>query len=89
MAALTAKRCNDKLRAFAERLHRSGKPFKVVITACMRKLLTILNTPVRSGNLGLHIRSWNRDEEPVFFSLSLDIQHRRFSPSPLGEKGWG
>lgn len=49
MAALTAKRCNEKLRAFAERLHRAGKPFKVVITACMRKLLTILNTLVRSG----------------------------------------
>lgn len=49
MAALTAKRCNDKLRAFADRLHRSGKPFKIVITACMRKLLTILNTLVRTG----------------------------------------
>jgi transposase len=49
MAALTAKRCNEKLRAFAERLHKAGKPFKVVITACMRKLLTILNTLVRSG----------------------------------------
>lgn len=49
MAALTAKRCNEKLRAFAERLHRAGKPFKVVITACMRKLLTILNTMVRNG----------------------------------------
>ncbi len=48
MAALTAMRCNDKLRAFAHRLHKSGKPFKVVITACMRKLLTILNTLVRS-----------------------------------------
>lgn len=49
MAALTAKRCNETLRAFAERLHRAGKPFKVVLTACMRKLLTILNTLVRSG----------------------------------------
>lgn len=49
MATLTAKRCNEKIRAFAERLHRAGKPFKVVITACMRKLLTILNTLVRSG----------------------------------------
>jgi len=49
MAALTAKRCNEKLRAFAERLHKAGKPFKVVITACMRKLLTILNILVRSG----------------------------------------
>lgn len=49
MAALTAMRCNDKLRAFAERLHKAGKPFKVVITACMRKLLTILNTLVCTG----------------------------------------
>lgn len=49
MAALTAKRCNEKLRTFAERLHRAGKPFKVVITACMRKLLIILNTLVRDG----------------------------------------
>jgi transposase len=48
MAALTAMRCNEKLRAFAHRLHKRGKPFKVVITACMRKLLTILNTLVRS-----------------------------------------
>jgi transposase len=49
MAALTAQRCNEKLRAFAERLHKAGKPFKVVITACVRKLLTIINTLVRSG----------------------------------------
>jgi transposase len=49
MATLTAKRCNDKLRAFAQRLHQQGKPFKVVITACMRKLLTILNVMVRDG----------------------------------------
>ena len=48
MAALTAMRCNEKLRTFAQRLHQAGKPFKVVITACMRKLLTILNTLVRT-----------------------------------------
>jgi transposase len=45
MAALVAKRCNPALRAFAERL--KGKPAKVVITACMRKLLTILNAIAR------------------------------------------
>jgi transposase len=49
MAALTAKRCNPKLQSFAERLHKMGKPFKVVMTACMRKLLSILNTLVRKG----------------------------------------
>jgi transposase len=49
MAAFAARRCNPQLRAFAQRLHRAGKPFKVVITACMRKLLAILNTLVRQG----------------------------------------
>jgi transposase len=49
MAALSAMRCNQKLHAFAVRLRKAGKPFKVAITACMRKLLTILNTLVRSG----------------------------------------
>lgn len=49
MAALTAKRCNATLRRFAERLERAGKPFKVVITACMRKLLVMLNQIVRDG----------------------------------------
>lgn len=49
MATLTAMRFNPVLRSFAQRLHKAGKPFKVVITACMRKLLTILNTMVRNA----------------------------------------
>ena len=49
MAALTARRCNPVLRAFADRLEHAGKPFKVVLTACMRKLLVILNTMIRSN----------------------------------------
>ena len=43
MAALTARRCNPIIRAFAIRLEQAGKPFKVILTACMRKLLIILN----------------------------------------------
>lgn len=43
MAALSAWRCNPIIRSMAERLQAAGKPFKVVIVACMRKLLTILN----------------------------------------------
>jgi len=43
MAALTARRCNPIIRAFADRLQQAGKPFKVILTACMRKLLIILN----------------------------------------------
>jgi transposase len=48
MAALTARRCNPVIRAMAQRLTHAGKPFKVVMTACMRKLLIILNTMVRN-----------------------------------------
>ena len=47
MAALTARRSNPIIRAFAQRLEATGKPFKVVLTACMRKLLVILNTMVQ------------------------------------------
>lgn len=49
MAALTARRSNPVIRAFADRLAHAGKPFKVVITACMRKLLVILNTLLKTN----------------------------------------
>jgi transposase len=43
MATLSARRCNPVIRTFAARLKQAGKPFKVILTACMRKLLIILN----------------------------------------------
>ena len=49
MCAVSAWRCNPPLRRFAERLKETGKPFKVVITAVMRKLLTILNVLIREN----------------------------------------
>lgn len=49
MAALSARRYNPLIRTFAQRLTAAGKPFKVVMVACMRKLLTILNAMVRDG----------------------------------------
>jgi transposase len=47
MAALTARRSNPLIREFANRLEAAGKPFKVVITACMRKILVILNSMIK------------------------------------------
>jgi len=47
MAALTARTHNPVLKQFAQRLPAAGKPFKVVLTACMRKLLVILNTMIK------------------------------------------
>jgi transposase len=49
MASFAAMRFNPKIKRFAERLKAAGKPFKVVITACMRKPLVILNTMVRTN----------------------------------------
>ncbi|MFV2069803.1 MAG: IS110 family transposase [Pirellulales bacterium] len=48
MAALTARRSNPVIRAFAERLAAQGKLPKVILVACMRKLLVILNTMVKT-----------------------------------------
>jgi transposase len=48
MAAFCGIRCNATLRAFYQRLRSNGKKFKVAITACMRKLLTILNAILRT-----------------------------------------
>ncbi len=48
MAAFNARRCNPVIRAFADRLQQAGKRPKVILTACMRKLLVILNTMVRN-----------------------------------------
>ena len=47
MAATVAMRHNPVIKAFYERLLGAGKPKKVAIVACMRKLLTILNAMVR------------------------------------------
>ena len=49
MAALTAARCDPGMHAFYDRLERHGKPAKVVLVACMHKLLTIANAILRDG----------------------------------------
>ena len=51
MAAFTACRFNPAIRELALRLKQNGKAYKVVLTACMRKLLIILNTMIRNQTL--------------------------------------
>ena len=58
MAALAATRSNPRIRVFYDRLVAAGKPKKVALTACMRKMLVILNSMLRNGEY------W-RGEEPV------------------------
>ena len=50
MGALVASRHNPGIRSFNQRLLAAGKPKKLALTACMRKLLTILNAMAKSGH---------------------------------------
>ena len=59
MATLVAVRHNPILRAFYQRLRAAGKPKKVALTACMHKLLTILNALLR------HRTRWSTDSVPA------------------------
>jgi transposase len=47
MACMSAIRCNPLIRSMFLRLKEKGKVFKVAITACMRKMLTIMNAMIR------------------------------------------
>ena len=49
MAALVATRFNPVIRAFFLRLLAADKAKKVALIACMRQLLTILNSMVKNG----------------------------------------
>lgn len=59
MATLVATRYNPVIRAFYQRLCASGKPKKLALTACMHKLLTILNAILR------HATPWLALETPA------------------------
>ena len=48
MGTLVATRHNPVIKAFYQRLLQAGKPKKVALTACMRKLLTILNAMLKN-----------------------------------------
>jgi len=48
MGAFTATRFNPVIRTFYQRLRAAGKPHKVALVACMRKLLIILNAMART-----------------------------------------
>jgi transposase len=60
MAAVSAARCNPVIRDFYQRLRSQGKPAKVALTACMRKLLVIMNSMLK------HRAPWNPQ---------VDLQH--------------
>ena len=62
MGALVARRHNPVIKDFYQRLLAAGKLKKLDLTACMRKLLLILNSMLKHGS------PW-RNTTPVFVSL--------------------
>jgi transposase len=58
MGALVAARRNVIIRAFYRRLVAAGKPKKVALIACMRKLLTILNAMMQTNT------TWQQISQP-------------------------
>ena len=65
MSILSATKWNPVIRVFYQRLRAQGKPPKVAMVACMRKLLTILNAMVRDS------REW----DPTVPLNQLRLQH--------------
>ena len=63
IGALVGSRYNPVIRDFYQRLLAAGKPKKLALTACMRKLLVILNAMLK------HRSSW-RTTTPEFVALS-------------------
>ncbi|MDE8559318.1 transposase [Pantoea vagans] len=49
MAVLSTVRYNPEIKVFYQHLTARGKVFKVAMTACMRKLITIINAIIRDG----------------------------------------
>lgn len=56
MGTLVATRFNPRIKAFYQRLLAAGKLKKVALTACMHKLLTILNAMLK------HRKAWQAQE---------------------------
>ena len=54
MAALSAARCQGKLKVFYQRLRAAGKKPKVALVAVMRKLVVLMNEVLKPKNLGNH-----------------------------------
>ena len=83
MGTLSATRYNPFIRDFYQRLLAHGKPKKVALVACMRKLLVILNSMLK------HRSPWRGiTRQPLV--ISLDFQHSCFFafPTPVVAGCW-
>ena len=80
MGAMVASRFYPVIRDFYQRLLSAGKPEKPALTACMRKLLVILNTMLEHGS------SWNHAAaRSLAHSYGLSRQLLDTTPKAPGE----
>jgi hypothetical protein len=70
MGTLVATRFHPQLKAFSQRLLAAGKRKKVALTACMHKLVTMLNAMLK------HRTSWKAQE----------VQNEKIYQAPLTTK---
>ena len=77
MATLSARTWNPTIKAFAQRLKEAGKPFKVVMTACMRKLLTMLNMMARNQS------PWNPEHNACLPEDNQPVTKTEISKTPV------
>jgi hypothetical protein len=78
MSTLVAVRYNPVLKAFYDRLRAKGKAAKVALTACIRKLLTILNAMVK------HHKPWHGQEVPSASHTKAPLTIKTVAPLRCG-----
>ena len=74
MATVTATRHNPVIRVFYQRLCAAGKAKKVALTACMRKLVLILNSMLK------HHTRWGPPNMQTTSLLVLDLTFKTVAP---------
>ena len=75
LCVLSGIRCNPVIQAFYRHLLKAGKPTRVAMVACMRKLLVLLNAMLRSqqAGLALGVGFLSRGGFGLVWSLGLDL----------------
>ena len=74
MGALVAARRNPVIRQFNQRLLAAGKPKKLALTACMRKLLIMLNSMAKTGKHWYPITPVSRHSRRLLFGGRLPCE---------------
>lgn len=73
LPTMSAMRFNPTIKRYADRLRKSKRPHKVMVIACMRKLLTILNLMVKNGTMWGEMKKGDERETSPSPACSIGI----------------